>query len=85
MPSPRTSWRQERASELGPALEPLATDPLAFDEALAILRTYSLIRRNAEARTLTIHRLVQAVLKDRMDAQLQRAWAERVVRVVNRM
>ncbi len=73
----------EGASELGPVLQPLATDPLAFDDALAVLRTYSLVRRNPEAKTLTIHRLVQAVLKDRMDEDAQREWAERAVRVVN--
>jgi tetratricopeptide (TPR) repeat protein/transcriptional regulator with XRE-family HTH domain len=73
----------EGASELGPTLEPIAKDPLAFDDALAILRTYSLVRRNPEAKTLTIHRLVQAVLKERMDEDTQRTWAERAVRVVN--
>jgi tetratricopeptide (TPR) repeat protein/transcriptional regulator with XRE-family HTH domain len=74
----------EGASELGPTLEPLARDALAFDEALSVLRTYSLVRRNPEERTFTVHRLVQAVLKDHMDDQTQYAWAERAVRVVNR-
>jgi tetratricopeptide (TPR) repeat protein/transcriptional regulator with XRE-family HTH domain len=74
----------EGASELGPTLEPLVRDALAFDEALSVLRTYSLVRRHPEAQTLTMHRLVQAILKERMDEQTQRVWAERAVRVVNR-
>ncbi|MBV9231456.1 MAG: tetratricopeptide repeat protein [Chloroflexi bacterium] len=73
----------EGASELSPALQPIATDPLAFDDALVVLRTYSLVRRNPDAKTLSIHRLVQAVLKDRMDEDEQRGWAERAVRLVN--
>ena len=36
------------------------------------------------ARTLEIHRLVQAVLKQGMDKDMQRLWAERALRAVNR-
>ena len=73
----------EGASELGPALQPIVTDPLTFDEALAVLRTYSLVRRNPQAKTLTIHRLVQAVIQDNMDKETQRTWAERAIRTVH--
>ena len=44
--------------------------------------TYSLLRRNPD-HTLTIHRLVQAVLKQGMNKSTQRRWAERAVRAVN--
>jgi tetratricopeptide (TPR) repeat protein/transcriptional regulator with XRE-family HTH domain len=74
----------EGASEPGSTLESMVIDPLAFDEALSVLRTYSLVRRNPEEQTFTMHRLVQAVLKARMDEESQRAWAERAVCVVNR-
>lgn len=74
----------EGASELCSLLQPLATDALALDSALATLRQYSLLRRNAEHKTLTIHRLVQAVLKERMDERMHYHWAEQTVRVVNR-
>ncbi len=70
-------------SERGFTQQPLAVDPVDLDEALAVLRTYSLLRRNPETRTLTMHRLVQAVLKERMDEQEQRHWAERAVQAVN--
>lgn len=47
-----------------------------------ILINYALIRRNAANGMLSLHRLVQAVLKDRMSEQEQRRWAERTVRAV---
>ncbi len=71
------------AVELGETLAPVAADPLALDEAYAVLRRYSLVQRHAESKTLTIHRLVQAVLKESMDGSAQRQWAERAVRAVN--
>jgi tetratricopeptide (TPR) repeat protein/transcriptional regulator with XRE-family HTH domain len=75
----------DAASELGPVLQPVAADPCAWDAAIGDLRRFSLLRRHAEAKTLTIHRLVQAVLRDRMDERTGRQWAERVVRAVNRV
>jgi hypothetical protein len=45
---------------------------------------YSLLRRDSKARTLKIHRLVQAVLKEGMDDAARTLWAERAVRAVNR-
>jgi tetratricopeptide (TPR) repeat protein/transcriptional regulator with XRE-family HTH domain len=59
-------------------------NPLVLDDAIGTLRRYSLLRRNAGTRMLMIHRLVQAVLKDEMDRETHRAWAERGVRVVSR-
>jgi len=73
----------EGAAEAGPLLQPVAADPFQLNEAIEVLRTYSLIRRNAEARTLNMHRLVQVVLKDGMDKKTQRQWAQRAVKAVN--
>ncbi len=69
--------------DLGPVLERVACDPLKLNEAIEVVRRYSLLRRNGEANTLSMHRLVQAVLKDGMNARTQKVWAERVVRAVN--
>lgn len=55
-----------------------------LDTILAILRRYSLLKRDPEARTFTIHRLVQAVLKEQMEEQETHSWANAVVEVVNR-
>jgi tetratricopeptide (TPR) repeat protein len=70
------------ASELGPVLKAVATEPLRLNDAITDARTYSLLRRNPD-HTLTIHRLVQAVLKQGMNKSTQRRWAERAVRAVN--
>src|SRR5260221_10394018 len=73
----------EGAAEAGPLLHPVAADPFQLNEAIEVLRTYSLIKRNAEAKTLNMHRLVQVVLKDGMEKKTQRKWAERTVKAVN--
>src|SRR5439155_26225075 len=76
---------QTCAKHLGPRLSPLGSDPLSLNKALAQLRAYSLIRRNGETKTLSIDRLVQAVLKDAMDEQKRLLWTERVIRAVSRV
>ncbi|GLV53702.1 tetratricopeptide repeat protein [Dictyobacter sp. S3.2.2.5] len=72
------------ARHLGPDLEQLGQDPIALNDALAELRNYSLIQRNPN-QTLTIHRLVQAVLLMVMEMETQRTWAVRIVRAFNRL
>ena len=67
----------------GPFLALCAADPLELDEALRELRRFSLVKRNPEAKTLSVHRLVQAVLRDAMHREEQRVWAERAIRAVN--
>ncbi len=79
----------EGAQELGPvlsqALADAVDDPLQADEILEPLIRYSLVERNVEERTYSVHRLVQQVVKDALDAESRRLWAERVVRAMNRV
>lgn len=58
-------------------------DDMVLEEALAILGTYSLVHRNRSEKTLSIHRLVQAVLRDTMDQPTRHMQAERTVQAVN--
>jgi hypothetical protein len=74
----------EGASDLGPLLRRVATDQFMWNDTLKDLLRFSLIHRDGEARTLTIHHLVQDVLKDEMDASTQCIWADRAVHAVNR-
>jgi tetratricopeptide (TPR) repeat protein/DNA-binding XRE family transcriptional regulator len=53
-----------------------------FNSGIAALQRYSLIKRNAEEQTFSIHRLVQDVLIDAMSHDLQEKWRERVVRAL---
>jgi tetratricopeptide (TPR) repeat protein/nucleoside phosphorylase len=71
------------AKHLGLLLQPIASDPLSLNEAIAVLGAYSLISRDATARTLCMHRLVQAVLKDAMDEATQQEWVQRAILAVN--
>ncbi|MGH2480151.1 MAG: tetratricopeptide repeat protein, partial [Ktedonobacteraceae bacterium] len=71
------------AAELGPTLSQVASDALELNAAIGLLLRYSLLRRNPEVRTLQMHRLVQAVLKDSMERSQQCVWAERALRASN--
>jgi tetratricopeptide (TPR) repeat protein len=71
------------ALHLGPLLEQTATDPVGLDKAIGALRAYSLVRRNPAGNTLSIHRLVQAVLRNDMSVEASREWARRVIYAVS--
>jgi tetratricopeptide (TPR) repeat protein len=54
-----------------------------FNGGIAALQRYSLIKRNTQEKTFSMHRLVQAVFNDAMPPDLQKQWRERVVRALN--
>lgn len=56
-------------------------DELRFDEAIAVLRRYSLMERSEDG--LFVHRLVQMVARDRLLDDERRVSVEGAVRVVN--
>jgi hypothetical protein len=76
------------APVLGPVLGPVAGNKFLFNHVISVLKKYSLlhreVNRDTEARTLWIHRVMQAVLIDEMDERTQRLWAERAVRTIER-
>jgi tetratricopeptide (TPR) repeat protein len=74
----------EGAAELGSDFGPIGADPLKLNAAYAEILKFSLVRRDADAKTLSIHHLVQLVLKDGIDEAARRAWAERAVRATDR-
>jgi tetratricopeptide (TPR) repeat protein/transcriptional regulator with XRE-family HTH domain len=67
----------------GSALGDVATDGLRLNNAIEVLRRFSLVHRNAETRVLRIHRLVQVVIKDAMKEEERKQWAGSVVQAVN--
>ena len=73
----------EGASELGTRIQPLTTDATRINDAIGVLLHYSLVKHDKQERMLSIHHLVQAVLKESMNKQTRRKWAERTVRAVN--
>ena len=74
----------EGSTELGPILQPVAEDQIELNVAIGELLKFSLIQRSPDGGNLALHRLVQFVLKERMNKETQRLWAERAVRAVNR-
>jgi tetratricopeptide (TPR) repeat protein len=73
----------EGGTHLSPNLQCVAADLLRLNEAIEELRKFSLVQRNPIAHSLSMHRLVQAVLKDAMAQEIQHQWAERTVRAIN--
>jgi transcriptional regulator with XRE-family HTH domain len=71
------------ATHLGSFLEHAAKNPTILDNAVATLRGYSLVHRNAKDHTLSIHRLVQKVFRDTMPDATQHDWAKRTIRAVS--
>ncbi|HEY3365155.1 MAG TPA: FxSxx-COOH system tetratricopeptide repeat protein [Symbiobacteriaceae bacterium] len=67
--------------ELPRVLAGAVADSIAFDEAISVLRRYSLIERRGDA--LAVHRLVQAVIRDQLPAKVWRNWAEVALELVN--
>ena len=69
------------AEHLPKRLADAAGDSMAFDEAVAALMRYSLVEVAGDA--LSVHRLVQAVTRDRLTKKARQTWAEAAVEVVN--
>ena len=71
------------AAELGPelseALEGAAEDPSRLDQLLHPLLQYSLLERDPEAGTISIHRVVQEAVRQSLEQAQERTAAEGVV------
>ncbi len=72
------------ASEPDCDLGAIASSRSALNACIRELRKLSLIRRDVHTKILTIHRLVQAVVKSALDIETRRLWAKRVVLATNR-
>ena len=73
----------EGAEHLLKSLVAAVQDPVAFNDALAALRRYSLMEVGDEA--LAVHRLVQAVVRDRQNAKEKKKWAGAAVTMAHRI
>lgn len=67
------------AALLGPAFEALARQSLHWQHALKEVLALSLLQRDSRSHTLSMHRLVQSVLKGLLDEPTRRLWAIRTV------
>jgi tetratricopeptide (TPR) repeat protein len=71
------------ADKLGPILHPLGSDSLLLNQAIEVLRTFSLIRRDADKKTISTHKLIQAVLHDIMTEQEREKWVQQVIETLD--
>ena len=71
------------AEHLPEPLRAAVGDALTFDDAVSAIRRYSLLDTDSEA-NLSLHRLVQAVIRDRLDEPGRQQWAEAAVNAVNK-
>ena len=74
------SLPREHHQVLPEELGDLAADPLAYNRALGVLGRYSLAVVTPDA--LSLHRLVQAVLRARLDGDEERRWAEAAINLL---
>jgi hypothetical protein len=72
----------QQAPKLPRPLAKAATDAVQFGDATAALRRFSLVSRSGA--TLSVHRLVQAVTRERMAEDARKRWAAAAARCVNR-
>ncbi len=56
---------------------------LRFNEAIGSLLRFSLVRRNGETHTITVHRLIQSVVRDNLLPEKQSEWIHRVVHLLS--
>lgn len=64
--------------------EPLSSE-LYLNNLLSELLAYALIHRDTQFGTITLHKVVQVVLKQRLSEVEQRDWSERVIRLMNQV
>ena len=63
--------------------EGMKLDVTLFKETVVALRWYSLIKRNTKEKSLSMHRLVQAVLSDNLDIVARIEWRKHVLYSLN--
>jgi len=74
---------RDGASELSASLQAIAAHASLFDEAIGTLLRFSFVKRNRDEHTLSVHRLVQTIMRSSLESASQRTWAERTVRAIH--
>jgi tetratricopeptide (TPR) repeat protein len=72
---------EKREKYLPASLGPIVNDTIKRGDALTLLRRYSLVESSCD--TISLHRLVQLVTRDRLDASGKKLWSAAAVLVVD--
>ncbi len=70
---------------LGVCIQDTTDTLLSLDEAFAVLNASSLLRRDPATHFLTMHRLIQMVLRDQLEEDTQRLWVERALQALQHL
>jgi tetratricopeptide (TPR) repeat protein len=73
----------QSAATLPSTLSQLLPNGYQLNRIIEALRAYSFVTRDTKARTLTLHRLVQAVLRESLSSEEQRPWMEYIVNLLD--
>ncbi|GHO46872.1 FxSxx-COOH system tetratricopeptide repeat protein [Ktedonospora formicarum] len=79
---PEELFRQG-GTHLGPILGTVCSDVLDWNRVIALACSYSLLSRQPEAQTFSIHRLVQAVHLDTMTETERQEWTRRIIEALD--
>lgn len=66
-------------------LQEVLADPFRLNTVLRDLLAYALLHRNARTTTLTVHRLVQIIFKEKAPRAVQQTWTERLVCLLDQL
>jgi tetratricopeptide (TPR) repeat protein len=72
-------------AHLDEELRAALSNPSQFQAIFKDLLAYALLRRNTQAETLSMHRLVQTVLKERLPEEVQRTWVDMLIRMLDQL
>ena len=70
-------------AHIEPQMISVGADPSVFNAAIETLQAYSLLVRTPQTHSVSVHRLVQAVMRESMTTEEKNRWKQRAVRVVN--
>jgi len=70
------------AHHLGPQLQAVCRDPLEWNQVIAAACSSSLLSRQPEEQTLSLHRLVQAVLLESLTGEERQLWSRRLLKAL---
>ena len=63
-------------------LQAALADPFQLNATLKELLAYALLRRNAQHRTISIHRVLQTVLQQRLPIEMQQHWVKLLIHML---
>jgi tetratricopeptide (TPR) repeat protein len=75
----------EGLAQCSEAWQRVTSNPLQLNALFRDMLSYALIRRHAQTRMLSIHRLVQAIVKEQMGRECQQASIAQVLCIINQV